>query len=179
MRSTQCAAFALLSALVLAPVAAEATILTYSAELSGENASTDTGSSATGQARIRVDTDQKTVSLDLEITGLRVDELWDRLVAAPAGPIHFHRYASHDHSDSNSSVLVLPVPFGETYKATEKGFSVHTKDYDYAAGAALLGSKASFEAFLEAMNSGAVVLNIHTDAFEAGEISGPVARNPG
>lgn len=174
MRIRDFSAILVVTAWLLGPVPAAARILNYSAELSGANASTDTGSTATGSARIRVDTDQKTISLDLDVKGLRIDELWDNLVRAPAGPIHFHRYASHDHSDANSSVLVLPVPFGDSYSATETGFSVRTLNYEYAAGAAILGSKASFEDFLEAMNTKAVVLNIHTDAFEAGEISGPI-----
>ncbi len=172
-------ALALAAACLLAPMPAAARVLVYSAELSGANASTDTGSSATGQARISVDTRKQTVSLDLEIEGLRLDELWDTLVAAPIGPIHFHRYASHDHTNPDASVLVLPIPFGPNYSATKSGFAVHSKNYSYASGAAVLNSDASFKAFVEALNSGAVVLNVHTDAFEAGEISGPIASGPG
>ena len=49
----------------------------------------------------------------------------------------------------------------------------------YADGAALLGSSTSFEDFLAAMDGGRVVFNIHTDAFNDGEISGVVTRTPG
>ena len=48
--------------------------------------------------------------------------------------------------------------------------------YDYAAGAAILKSTLSFDAFIEAMSSGTVVLNIHTDKFGNGEISGKVSQ---
>lgn len=49
-------------------------------------------------------------------------------------------------------------------------------DYPYAQGAAALESDASFDAFVAGLESGAVVLNIHTDAHQAGEISGLVVR---
>lgn len=41
---------------------------------------------------------------------------------------------------------------------------------------ATLGSKASFEEFVTALDRSTVVLNIHTDAFNAGEIIGPVIK---
>ncbi len=68
----------------------------------------------------------------------------------------------------------MPVPFGPAYAATPNGFSVRMKDCVYTDGAALLGIEESFEQFIAALESGAVVLNIHTDAHQDGEISGLV-----
>ena len=48
------------------------------------------------------------------------------------------------------------------------------KDYDYVAGAKLLNSTLSFDDFVAGMKSGLIVLNIHTDKFNPGEISGLV-----
>jgi hypothetical protein len=73
-------------------------------------------------------------------------------------------------------VLVLPLPYGADYRATRSGLRVTMKDYDYTAGAALLKSTLTFDEFVAAMKSGLVILNVHTDAFHPGEISGKVAE---
>lgn len=151
----------------------------YQATLGGDTPSTRTGSKATGAAKISVDKKSKTVDLEMRVTGITIDQLWDSLVAAPVGPIHFHIYGSHDHGDSANSALVLPVPFGSAYAATEDGFTATFKDYPFAQGAALVKSDKTFEEFVAAMDGGLIVLNIHTDAFQPGEISGgitPVGR---
>lgn len=162
--------------LALAPVAADARSLTYSAALSGDSASAKTGSKATATAQIVVDTDAMTVAVRMQVSGMPVTALWDTLVAAPIGPVHLHQYAGADLSDPNASVLAFPVPFGSSYAATQQGFAVDTGPQSFAKGMATLGSKARFEQFLAALDRGAIVLNIHTDAFNAGEISGPVVK---
>lgn len=148
----------------------------YHAVLRGDTASTSTGSKATGEAHVTVDPVAQTIDFTLNVTGITIDQLWDTLVAAPIGPIHFHIYASHDHSASDTSALLLPAPFGPSYVPTADGFTVTVKDYPYAQGAALLQSDRSFADFVAALDNGAVVLNIHTDAFQPGEISGDVTR---
>ena len=94
-----------------------------------------------------------------------------RFTSYPGGTTHLHRYATAAGGDS---VLVVPFPFGPGYKAVGNGMRVTANNYDYAAGAALLKSTLSFEDFLAAMHAGLIVLNIHTDAFNPGEISGRV-----
>jgi hypothetical protein len=159
------------AAAMLAATPAKAEILTFRTSLDGKYGAQPTGSAATGTARVKVDTKRQTVSLDLTLDGITADKLWDKLVAAPIGPIHFHKYASAAGGDS---VLVLPVPYGPNYRATKNGLRVTMKDYDYAAGAKLLKSTLSFGDFVAAMKSGLIVLNVHTDAFNPGEISGRV-----
>lgn len=153
---------------------AQAREATFNATLRGDTAPTTTGSPATGTARIVVDLDKKTVDLSLIVTGITIEGLWDPLVAQPMGPIHLHLYAMTDHDHGGDATLVMPVPFGDNFEASQNGFTVTMEDYAYATGAAVLGSQTTFEAFVQAMESGAVVLNIHTDKFNDGEISGPV-----
>ena len=150
---------------------AQAKILTFNVALDGKYGSDPTGSAATGKAQIKVDTERRTISLDLAVEGITPDALWDRLVAAPIGPVHLHKYATAAGGDS---VLVVPFPYGPDYKAVGSGMRVITKPYDYAAGAALLKSTLSFEDFVAAIRGGLIVLNVHTDAFNPGEISGRV-----
>jgi hypothetical protein len=159
-----------------APIeSARANELVFTAALRGDAAPTSTGSLATGAARISVDRETQTVDLALDVTGISIDGLWDQLVQAPIGPIHLHfYYAAHDHALDGEVKLIMPVPFGPAYAATAHGFSVRMDDYVYTDGAALLGTEESFEQFIAALESGAVVLNIHTDAHQDGEISGLV-----
>ena len=85
------------------------------------------------------------------------------------GPIHLHNYKADGVVD-----LVLPAPFGAAYKDTPRGFSVTMKGYSYEKGAKLLKSDLSFDDFMKAMVGGQVVLNVHTNRFSNGEISGKV-----
>jgi hypothetical protein len=156
--------------------AARAEVLSFHAALDGRSGAEPTGSAATAAALIEVDTATQRVSVDMAVEGITVDRLWDRLVAAPAGPIHFHKYAT---PDGGEAVLVLPVPYGADYRPTPSGLHVGMKSYDYVAGAKLLQSALSFDEFVAAMRGGLVVLNIHTQAFNPGEISGRVVPGRG
>jgi CHRD domain len=141
----------------------------FTAKLSGDVETSKTGSKATGTARVVVDTDKKTVDMTMDFTGLKIADLSDGLIARPIGPIHLHNYPP-----GGDVVLVLPTPFGPAYSDTAGGFKVAIKGLSYAAGADLLKSTLSFDDFLKAMASGTVVLNVHTDKFANGEISGKV-----
>lgn len=167
--------FPLLAALVVAgatpAVPAQAEVLKFRASLDGKYGREPTGSAATGNANIRVDTVSRRVSVDLGVDGITVEHLWDTLVKAPVGPIHFHKYAT---SAGGDSVLALPVPFGVGYRATPNGLRATMADYDYVAGAKLLNSSLSFEDFVAGMKQGLIILNVHTDKFNGGEISGVV-----
>lgn len=163
------AVFGMTALLGAAPAQAE--ILTFHAALDGKYGAQPTGSAATGKALIKIDTSRRLISVDMNVKGLSPDALWDKLVAAPIGPVHLHKYATPAGGDS---VLVVPFPYGPSYQATRDGMRVTVKDYDYAAGARLLNSTLSFDDFVAAMKGGLIVLNIHTDAFNPGEISGRV-----
>jgi hypothetical protein len=154
---------------------AQAKTLTYTSGLDGKVETSATGSAATGKAVLKVDTDSQIVDLDLDVAGIPLDGLFSNLVKQPLGPIHLHIYSGHDHAHADVTLL-LPVPYGPTYAPAAGGFTVRVKGYPYATGAAVLKSTISFDQFVAALDSGDVVLNIHTDKFHDGEISGVMVR---
>lgn len=156
--------------------AASAEIIEYQAKLNGQSATIDTGSAAQARADIKVDTTRRTVSVKLKVVGLSVDSLSDDLIKAPIGPIHLHQYANGDLADAGNSALAFPLVFGPSYTPTRQGFRVKTGAMDYASAVAPLGQAMPFEDFVAALAKGTVILNIHTDAFGAGEINGVVVR---
>ncbi len=170
MRFSSLAVFAVLPALaVVAASPAAAKTLSFRATLDGTASTSPTGSPARAKAVIKLDLKAQTVSVDIDVSGITLDQLDKALVAKPIGPVHFHQYRSADDVDP-----VLPVPYGADYRATKDGFRVSMRDYRYADGAKLLNNSDTFEDFVDAMNAGKIVLNIHTDKFPNGEISGKV-----
>jgi hypothetical protein len=148
--------------------------LKFTAALRGDLAPTMTGSKATGRALIRVDTDRQTVDVKLEVSGLSVDQLSNGLRGTPMGPIHLHIYGSHNHGKDADAALVFPLPYGPSYAPTPGGFTVETGAVDYAKGARLVNTRASFADFVAAMKDELIVLNVHTNRYGDGEISGEV-----
>ena len=144
----------------------------FRAILNGTAIPTTTGSPAHGRATIKVDTKTQRVSVELDVKGITLEQLNDALVAKPIGPVHFHQYRTADDVEA-----VLPVPYGANYRATATGFHVSMRDYSYAEGAKLLNDQDTFEEFVDALNAGRIVMNIHTDKFPDGEISGKVMPN--
>jgi hypothetical protein len=166
---------ALAALMVLAATPAGARELFFKANLSGAAASTATGSRATGQARIVVDTDAQTVDVALNVEGLKIEDLWTNLLHSAMGAIHLHVYGSRDHGGGADSALMFPLPYGPDYVATPRGFKVEMKAEPYAAGARLVNSRATFDEFVAALSGGRIVVNIHTNSKTDGEISGDVA----
>lgn len=155
--------------LVATSAGAQAADLAFSASLRGDAAPTATGSKATGIVTIVVHTETKTVDINANISGITTDRFAHHLAHAPVGPMHLHIY----QPDGNVSLL-LPFPLSDAYVATSDGFTYTRKGYGYGQGAAILKSTIGFDAFVAAMHGGAVVFNIHTEAFPDGEISGTV-----
>lgn len=146
-------------------------VLRYEAVLSGDTDTTRTGSAAIGAATIAVDAAAKTISVQLSVSGLSLGDLSDDLVAGPIGAIHLHNY------EPNGDVsLIMPTPYGDSYRDTDDGFTVEIRDYPFADGAALLELTASFADIVGFLDRGSVTVNIHTDAFPNGEISGTLLR---
>jgi CHRD domain-containing protein len=164
----------LAAALTLTAAPALAKELKFTAHLTGATPSTTTGSRATGEARIRVNTETQTVDVALDVEGLKVENLWTNLLHSPMGAIHLHVYGSKDHGGGADSALMFPLPYGPNYVATPKGFKVEMKAEPYAEGAKLVNSRASFDEFVAALSNGRIVVNIHTNAKTDGEISGDV-----
>lgn len=149
--------------------------LAFTAALRGDKTPTVTGSKATGSARIVVHSEAQTVDIAMDVAGLTVDDLSRNLRPTPMGPIHLHIYGGTDHSPQADAALVFPVPYGPAYAPSAAGFAVRMTAMPYAQGAALVNTQASFADFVSALQTGKVVLNIHTNRFGDGEISGDVA----
>jgi len=166
------AACGVAAVLLAGPAAAKE--LRFAAALSGNSMSTMTGSKATGQAKISVNTDTQTVNVSLDVEGLKTEDLWTNLAKSPMGAIHLHIYGGHDHSAAQDSALLFPLPMGPTYSATPKGFHVEIKDAPYATAAKTVNSKATFDEFVASLQGGRIVMNVHTNSHNDGEISGDV-----
>lgn len=149
---------------------AQATQIHYTTTLNGHQEPTNTGSAATGTARIDIDTATQTIDAQIEIHGLQMAALSAHLSHAPMGPMHLHRYQGDDVT------LILPFPMGATYVETADGFTVTLRHYPYANGAAIVQSGLSFDQFLAALDHDSIFLNIHTERFGEGEISGRLTR---
>lgn len=164
---------ALAAAVVLAAAPASAAQLNYTAALDGVTAPTTTQSQASGTATVSVDTEAQTVSMHMQINGITEAQLWDHVVHNGMGPVHLHLYAANGDIS-----LLVPFPYGATYAATLNGFTLNVENYSYAEGAALLQSGVSFEQFVATLGSDFVYINIHTDTFQDGEISGRLLQVP-
>lgn len=171
MRFTPLIVLTAVTAIVIATPAAARTE-SFRAALDGTAIPTTTGSPAHGRVTVKVDTKSQRVSVELDVQGITLDQLNDALVAKPIGPVHFHQYRTADDVEA-----VLPVPYGANYRATKTGFHVSMRNYAYAEGAKLLNDQDTFEEFVDALNAGKIVINIHTDKFPDGEISGKVMPN--
>lgn len=149
---------------------ARAAELSYTATLSGATYPTETASTATGTAALQIDTDMQTVDAQITVHGITFAQLSHHLAHSRMGPMHLHRY-----QPDGDVALILPFPFGANYAATADGFTVTLADYPYAEAAAAVNSHLDFADFLAALSSDPIYLNIHTEAFADGEISGRVA----
>jgi hypothetical protein len=162
------------AAVALIATPAAAANLTYSATLNGVTEPTVTQSAAAGTADISIDTTAQTVSVHMQIHGISADQLWDHVIHSGMGPVHLHLYAANGDIS-----LLVPFPYGASYAATPDGFTLDVQNYSYAEGAAVLRSDMSFATFVAARGSEFVYLNINTDAFQDGEISGRLLQVPG
>ncbi|MBL8536643.1 MAG: CHRD domain-containing protein [Hyphomonadaceae bacterium] len=144
--------------------------LRYMASLSGDQYPTETGSAATGTATLVVDPATQTIDAVIRIDGIRFEQLAHHLAHSAVGPMHLHRYQGDDVS------LILPFPLNASYAETATGFTVTMNDVPYQDAAAIVHSELSFEQFVGALSTDPIYLNIHTNAFGDGEISGRVIQ---
>lgn len=162
------------AALLASAASARAEVLNFSAELNGRQAPTETGSPATGEGRITVDTENQSVDVFLRVEGISLDGLWDHVIHSGMGPVHLHLYAANGEIS-----LLVPFVYGPAYtQEGEASFTLMLEGYSYADGAELLGSTMTFEQFVATLRSDFVYLNVHTDAFHDGEISGRLVPAP-
>lgn len=152
-----------------APAAAEP--LRFTGALNGNQPPTITGSMATGNAVVAIDIEAQTIDVTLDVTGISLDALYDHVIHAGVGPVHLHLYAANGDIS-----LLVPFPYGAAYTDEPSGFRLALENFPYAENAARVGSTLTFEEFVATLGAEFVYLNVHTDAFNDGEISGRLAR---
>jgi len=160
--------FAMFAAVAALFGTANAAELHYTATLAGNQYPTETGSAASGQATLTIDTDAQTIDAVITITGITTDQLSHHLAHSRMGPMHLHRY------QGDEVTLIMPFPYGATYAATANGFTVTIADYPYADAAQAVRSELTFAQFVAALGADPIYLNVHTQAFGDGEIAGRV-----
>src|SRR5882724_11289710 len=120
--------------------------LAFTATLRGDKEPTNTGSTATGDAKIVVHTGIQTVDVSLNVSGIRPSDFAVHLAHAPVGPMHLHLYAANGDVS-----LLLPFPIAPDYAPTADGFTYTRAGFAYAEGAKILDSSVSFDDFVTAM----------------------------
>lgn len=169
VRNLTFSAVAILVSFICQP--ALASDITFRTDLRGDREPTTTGSKATGDVTIVVHEQTQTIDVMAKVTGIAPADFATHLAHAPIGPMHLHIYAANGDVS-----LLLPFPMGTAYVADPSGFTYMRKGYAYAEGAAILKSTITFGEFVAALKTGAVLFNVHTNAFGDGEISGRVAE---
>lgn len=159
----------------MSAASANAVTLAFESNLTGDQEPGGVVTNASGYAKVVVDTDAETVSVNLSVTGITIAGLFDDLVAAPVGPVHLH----------NAAVGVngpIAVPFGfntfSNYIGTPSGFDLVAENLSYADANGLVGGGLSFDAFLTELQNDRIYFNVHTDDFAGGEIRGVAAAVP-
>ena len=166
----------LLGATALALVAgtAPAATLSYTAVLTGAQENPPVATSATGTATFTVDSVTRALGLSLDVTGISLAQLLDRLVAAPGGPVHLHNAPR-----GSNGPIVIPFAFDTaTYADTATGFALNVSGYSFSDAVALSNSAETFDAFVAGLNAGSYYVNVHTDLAPGGEVRGQLAPVP-
>ena len=161
-------------ALGLGVTNADAKTLSFAAVLDGAQEVPPVKTDASGTATFKVDTNTETLDFNLDVTGINLDGLFDTLVQAPVGPVHIHAAPK-----GSNGPIVVPFAFSlETYSDTDDGFNLNVEDFAYADAAALAGSSVDFAGFLDLLNAEGTYINVHTDAFNGGELRGQLSPVP-
>src|SRR5262245_11063141 len=80
---------------------------TFLAFVHGDSPTTNTGSTAQGEAKLVVHDDTQSIDLTLTVHGLKIADFANHLAHAPVGPVHLHIYSANGNSE-----LLLPFPMG-------------------------------------------------------------------
>lgn len=155
-------------ALMIAAPRADATIIEYSAALSGLNESPPNDSTATGFAQATVDDVLGTLTLDVSFSGL----------TAPTTAAHIHCCTALPMTDNAGAATTVPSLLGFPLGVVSGNYfdildlneaSTYNPAFVTDNGGTLAGAQA---ALLNGLAEGKAYLNIHTSAYPAGEIRG-------
>jgi hypothetical protein len=167
-------ALGLSTSLLLLCGAAHADIITYKATLNGTNEATKNDSPGRGQAIVTIDDVLGSMTVNASFTGL----------SAPTTASHIHCCTALPFTGIAGVATALPTfpafPLGVTAGTYTESFdfsnlSTWNPAFVSANGGNVAGAEA---AFLAGLASGRAYLNIHTEAFRAGEIRGFLTEVP-
>jgi hypothetical protein len=162
------------SLLVLCAGAAHATVITYSATLSGANEDPTNGSPATGWTTVRIDDGTNMMTVKANFSGL----------TASTTASHIHCCTALPFTGKAGVATALPTfpafPLGvksgsytETFDLLD--LNTYNKNFITNNGGSVDSARL---AFLAGLASGKAYLNIHTTAFPTGEIRGFLTEVP-
>jgi hypothetical protein len=158
----------LAASMLVATPFAQATIVNYTATLSGSNEAIPTGSLGTGLALVTMDDLLNTMSINLTFSGL----------SGTTTASHIHCCTGAPSSGTAGVATIAPFfpgfPIGVTAGSYANTFDLTlASSYNSSFVTAHGGTLASAEAFLLiGMSSGEAYFNIHTNQFPGGEIRG-------
>lgn len=168
MKATRRISWILAAVFGLVSQLASATIITYTADLSGAIEVTPNASPGTGSSSVIIDTGLNTMVVNVTFAGLLGTTTASHIHCCTAAPgTGGAGVATEVPSFTNLPMGVTSGSFTEMFDLTLD--SSYNPAFETANG----GTAASAEAaFLAGLGAGEAYLNIHTDQFPAGEIRG-------
>jgi hypothetical protein len=161
----------LLTAVVFLACSAQASIIVYTAALSGANEVPPTGSPGTGFAVFTVDNVLNTININVSFSGL----------TSPDSAAHIHCCVAPGGNAGVATTLpsFAGFPLGVTSGSLNALFDLTSASFYNPSFVTTQGSVANAEAVLLAgMAAGQTYFNIHTSNFPGGEIRGFLVATP-
>lgn len=149
---------------------AAADIVEYNFFLSGDQEVPPADTDATGAGRIVFDTDTNLFSLDLIVFGIELDDLLG--VGPNSTPVHIHMAPA-----GSNGPIVIDLGFLDSF--VEDGLGIRYTVADQLFGGTFGDITSDPEDNEDALLTGNLYVNIHTETFPSGELRGQLVPAPG